>query len=105
MTKAICTSIAAVMKARGKYIKDPGKDPGKLKLTPALADASTDHLTGAPMLVTTTSTDLELELIELTTRAPDYPTTFTAIQPTVCDAGTCDGSASALQPSRFTKLV
>jgi len=85
--------IAAVMKARSKYIKDPGKDPGKLKLTPALSGASGKYLTGATMLVTTTSTDLELELVELTTTAPDYSSSFMAISPTVCDAGTCGGSA------------
>jgi len=83
---------SAAIKAYGKYIKDPVKDPGKTKLTAKLADASTKYLTGASVLITSTAATLEDDLVELTTQAPNYPTTFQTIEPEVCTAGACGGT-------------
>ncbi len=87
--------IADAMKAYGKYIKAPGKDPGKVTLTAALGTAATDNLTGASGAVMTAASTLQADLIELTTTAPDYPYTIQAISPTVCGGGVCGGSAQA----------
>ena len=94
--QALTGYIAAAMKARGKYIKDPVKDPKKVNLEAAIDDAELDHLTGATMLVTDAADELESDLVELTTNAPNYPTTFQTISPTVCTASVCaDGSNAA----------
>ncbi|MCA1807107.1 MAG: pectinacetylesterase family protein [Actinobacteria bacterium] len=87
--------IAAAMKARGKYIKDATKDPGKAKMNEKIGDASAKFLTGAGMTVTSAAASIEADLVELTTTAPNYPTTFQTIEPTLCTANVCEGGSGA----------
>ncbi len=72
---------ADAMKAWSKYIKDPTKDPGKAKLTAALGAAVTKDLSGKTLPVSDAATGLESSLVELTTTAPNYPTTFQDLVP------------------------
>ncbi len=73
--------IASAMKARSKYIKDPTKDPGKTKLEEGLDAADLKYLTGAAPATITEADELESALVELTTTAPDYPSSFQMITP------------------------
>ncbi|HEY2773325.1 MAG TPA: pectin acetylesterase-family hydrolase [Candidatus Binatia bacterium] len=92
---AVTSYIAAVMKAEGKYIKDPTKDPGKATLSTALDAAGTDKLGSASPGAVTAANQLQADLVEDTTDAPDYPTTFQGISPAVCTANLCGGSQNA----------
>lgn len=71
------------MKAWSKYIKDPTKDLGKVKLTEKLGKAVAKNLpAGTPAEAVTAATGLENTLVELTTTAPDYPSnSFQQIEP------------------------
>lgn len=73
--------MAKAMKAHGKYIKDPVKDPGKTNLNAVLAEISTDELTGASLAVTSAAAALKVDLVAKTTTAPDYADTFQTIVP------------------------
>jgi hypothetical protein len=74
---------AGAIKARGKYIKDPVKDPGKAKMTASIAKATAKYLTDtmANATVVTAATTLENDLWVGTTTAPNYPTAFQSISP------------------------
>jgi hypothetical protein len=71
----------AATKAWSKYLKDPVKDPGKLTLTAALAAASTEKLVGANAPVLLAADDLLSDVVDATTTAPNYPTSFQTIVP------------------------
>ncbi|HXC49813.1 MAG TPA: pectin acetylesterase-family hydrolase [Candidatus Limnocylindrales bacterium] len=82
-------------KAQSKYFKDKTKDPGKVTLTAAMADASTENLAGASANVIAGATAVVDGIVEQTTTAPNYPTTFQTIQPNICAGGVCGGTDSA----------
>ncbi len=73
--------VAGAMKARGKHIKYPVKDPGKVKQEAGRTKASEKYLTDANMTVTTAATELENTLYVGTTQAPLYPQAFQSIVP------------------------
>jgi hypothetical protein len=79
--EAVTGYSSAAMKAWSKYIKDPVKDPGKATLEAALNAASGKYLAGATPIVITAADELESDLVEATTNAPDYPTDYTQITP------------------------
>jgi hypothetical protein len=70
--------VSAAMKAWGKYIKDPVKDPGKVTLDAALAEANS-FISGENATVSNAATALVASLVEDTTTAPNYPTEFQTI--------------------------
>jgi len=87
--------IGAALKAWGKYIKDPLKDPDKVTLAAGIDAAATDFLVGAAPATIAEAGPLLADLVAKTTTAPNYPDTFQTIQPSVCAAGLCGGTATA----------
>lgn len=73
--KASGKYVLGVMKAWSKYIKLPGKDPGKAKLDLGL-DKAHDKYTDVMMASHEAADELIDALVEATTTSPDYPDTF-----------------------------
>lgn len=95
--EAVAGYVSGAMKAWSKHIKDPVKDLGKVKLTEGLNKASAKFLTGANGTVLTGASTLEADLVEATTTAPNYPTTFQSI--TYTPPETVEYGKKTLSPS------